>query len=209
MRYVKLELTWYTSAWLVVLSASARLAWVLLLGYCKGSGSSNKVKRLDALVASRMWFIGEEDVRQMEQAAINDGALVIEDGHWIVTNWAEYQDDSTNAERQRRFRDKKKDSDSNGSNALHNGVTVEERKGKERKDISSEIAREKGKPSALSEVTDFFWQYFPDRDVNECEKFWDHFTANGWKQGGRAPIKNWEAAFRNWMRRAGDFGGGK
>lgn len=40
----------------------------------------------------------------------------------------------------------------------------------------------------------------------EAEAFFDHFEANGWKQGGRAAIKSWPAALRNWQRRAGAFG---
>lgn len=40
---------------------------------------------------------------------------------------------------------------------------------------------------------------------SEAEKFFDHFTANGWRQGGRAPLRSWQAALRNWARRAGKF----
>jgi hypothetical protein len=29
----------------------------------------------------------------------------------------------------------------------------------------------------------------------------DHYEANGWKVGGRAPVKNWQAAARNCFRR--------
>jgi len=31
--------------------------------------------------------------------------------------------------------------------------------------------------------------------------FYDHYTANGWKVSGRAPVKDWQAAMRNWERR--------
>lgn|GEM_PF-2105923 len=31
--------------------------------------------------------------------------------------------------------------------------------------------------------------------------FHDHFQSNGWKVGGRAPMKDWKAAARNWVRR--------
>lgn len=41
----------------------------------------------------------------------------------------------------------------------------------------------------------------------EAEKFYDHFEANGWKQGGRTALRSWRAAFRNWARRTGEFGG--
>lgn len=36
--------------------------------------------------------------------------------------------------------------------------------------------------------------------VTETEKFIDHFRANG------KPMKNWEAAWKNWIRRSRDFG---
>lgn len=33
------------------------------------------------------------------------------------------------------------------------------------------------------------------------EQFFDHFQANGWKVGGKTPMKDWQAAARNWSRR--------
>ena len=30
------------------------------------------------------------------------------------------------------------------------------------------------------------------------QRFVDHYTANGWKVGGRSPMKDWKAAVRNW-----------
>jgi hypothetical protein len=36
----------------------------------------------------------------------------------------------------------------------------------------------------------------------QCEEFFDHFEANGWRVGGRAPMRDWRAALRNWKRRA-------
>jgi len=40
-----------------------------------------------------------------------------------------------------------------------------------------------------------------------AQAFHDHFTSNGWKVGGKAPMKDWQAAYRNWCRR--DFGSRK
>ena len=34
----------------------------------------------------------------------------------------------------------------------------------------------------------------------EAEKFCDHFSSNGWKVGGKTPMKDWKAALRNWRR---------
>ena len=36
------------------------------------------------------------------------------------------------------------------------------------------------------------------------EAFVDHFKSNGWRVGGRTPMRDWKASVRNWARR--DFG---
>lgn len=43
---------------------------------------------------------------------------------------------------------------------------------------------------------------------SECDAFFDHYEANGWKQGNRTPLVDWQAACRQWRRRwmASDFG---
>lgn len=35
--------------------------------------------------------------------------------------------------------------------------------------------------------------------------FFDHFTANGWKVGGKAAMRDWKAAVRNWARNQPNF----
>ena len=44
--------------------------------------------------------------------------------------------------------------------------------------------------------------------VSECDSFFDHFVANGWKVGGKTAMVSWEAALRNWKRnwKSGKFG---
>lgn len=42
----------------------------------------------------------------------------------------------------------------------------------------------------------------------ESETFYDHYEANGWRQGGKTPIKDWQAAARNWVRRNGSVSRG-
>lgn len=34
----------------------------------------------------------------------------------------------------------------------------------------------------------------------EVDRFLDHFTANGWRVSGKAPMKDWNASMRNWQR---------
>ncbi|HAD97729.1 MAG TPA: transcriptional regulator [Cryomorphaceae bacterium] len=39
----------------------------------------------------------------------------------------------------------------------------------------------------------------------EAQKFFNHFTSNGWKVGGKSPMKDWYAAARNWILNASNF----
>jgi len=41
--------------------------------------------------------------------------------------------------------------------------------------------------------------------IGEAEQFCDHYESNGWRVGGRGPMQNWQAAFRNWCRRTPEF----
>ena len=44
--------------------------------------------------------------------------------------------------------------------------------------------------------------YFAEKGSTdtEAENFMDHFDSNGWKVGGKAPMKDWKAAARKWIR---------
>ena len=57
-------------------------------------------------------------------------------------------------------------------------------------------------PSEEEAITYFCGQ---GSSVAEAKSFFDYFTANGWKVGGRACMKDWQAAARNWIRRAGQY----
>ncbi len=39
----------------------------------------------------------------------------------------------------------------------------------------------------------------------DAEAFCDHFTANGWRVGGKSPMKDWKSAARSWMRRKPEY----
>jgi hypothetical protein len=43
--------------------------------------------------------------------------------------------------------------------------------------------------------------YFDEKSVStlEAEKFFNYFESNGWLVGGRAKMKDWKAAARNWI----------
>lgn len=75
-------------------------------------------------------------------------------------------------------------------------VDVNEKKEKER-----EKEKEKTKPKPPPTVEQVK-EYAAKAGLNlDAERFVDYYTANGWKVGGRTPMKDWQAAARNWARR--------
>jgi hypothetical protein len=52
---------------------------------------------------------------------------------------------------------------------------------------------------SLDEVKEFF------KNKTEAEKFFNYYTSNGWKVGGKTSMKNWQAAARNWIIKANEF----
>jgi hypothetical protein len=49
----------------------------------------------------------------------------------------------------------------------------------------------------LSHIIDFFREEHSTE--LEARKFFNHFESNGWKVGGKSPMKNWHASARNWI----------
>ncbi|HVD99967.1 MAG TPA: hypothetical protein VNB90_17290 [Cytophagaceae bacterium] len=55
----------------------------------------------------------------------------------------------------------------------------------------------------LEEVLIFFKEKeYPEA---EAEKFYNYYQSNGWKVGGKAPMKDWRAATLNWMSNTAKF----
>ncbi len=110
-----------------------------------------------------------------------------------------------NAERQRRYRESKCDSNVTGNVTRDADVTSrEEREKRESKSIDKDKERAPPRPK------------FTKPTVEEVEllglginaqEFWDFYEANGWRVG-QNPMKDWRAAARNWKRRQGQFKSG-
>jgi len=64
---------------------------------------------------------------------------------------------------------------------------------------------ETGIPPPLEEVLIFFKE--KELPEAEAEKFYNYFQSNGWKVGGKAPMKDWNAAARNWISNITKFNG--
>src|SRR5690554_6100065 len=70
-----------------------------------------------------------------------------------------------------------------------------------RKSFSSK--KKKFTPPSADEVIVYFKE--KKGTVSEANKFFNHFESNGWMVGGRAKMKNWKAAARNWITRSEEF----
>ena len=115
------------------------------------------------------------------------------------------------AERQRRSRAARLES----KNAVCDNVTTLSQdchidKDKE-KNKDKDIEKDKEKtarfiPPSLDEIRD----YCIERNNGiDPEKFFDHYTANGWTVGKNKKMVNWRAAVRLWEKREKDFGSSK
>ena len=55
----------------------------------------------------------------------------------------------------------------------------------------------------LGEVKSFFLSN--ESTNSEGENFFNYFSSNGWLVGGKAKMKDWNAAARNWIKRSANF----
>jgi hypothetical protein len=58
-------------------------------------------------------------------------------------------------------------------------------------------------PASVEEVICYFEQEGAGRV--EAEKFFNYYESNGWKIGGKAAMKNWQAASRKWILDSNDL----
>ena len=54
-------------------------------------------------------------------------------------------------------------------------------------------------PKSIEQVIEFM------KDPIQANKFYNHFSSNGWKVGGRSAMKDWKASARNWMLNAHQY----
>jgi hypothetical protein len=72
-----------------------------------------------------------------------------------------------------------------------------------RKKVAPKKEKEESVRATLDEAITFFkLENYPEI---EAHKFYNHFESNGWRVGGKTPMKNWHAAARNWMLNSSNF----
>ena len=65
------------------------------------------------------------------------------------------------------------------------------------------VDRKPNIPPEQATVAEFFREMgYPSL---EAQKFFNHFQSNGWRVGGKAPMRDWQAAARNWIINSQSF----
>lgn len=169
-------------------------------------------------------------MRNVMQTLRNRGLVTVDEKGTIFIPLSQeligtQKEDTTNAERQRRYREKKKsqglqglpsDTDSNGkvtryvteSNALRNGVTVTESKSKNKSKNKSYISKEKdiekenGKSSRFVPPTVDEVKAYCESRCNgiDAQEFVDFYESRNWISG-KTKIVDWKACVRTWEAR--------
>lgn len=70
-------------------------------------------------------------------------------------------------------------------------------------ELLTKVNKAFAKPS-LEEVQTYFHDIGSMTCIDDGERFFDHFTSNGWKVGGKTAMKDWKASVRGWHKRNGD-----
>lgn len=90
---------------------------------------------------------------------------------------------------------------------LQGGSQKEKEEEQEKEEVYSATAQRKSRfePPKIDAVCEYGLQIGLTRQSSE--HFFDHFESNGWRVGGKSPMKNWQSAMRNWKRNETKFGG--
>lgn len=69
------------------------------------------------------------------------------------------------------------------------------------------IKKEVNKSEFMAPTIELVIQFFQEKKVSviEAEKYFNYYSSNGWKVGGKTQMKDWHAAARNWILNLGKF----
>ena len=132
-RYFKLDTAWDARPWIQALSAEAQNVWIKLQCYVAAHGLGGRVNALTTAHAARMFWVGEETVRQLLTAAELAGQLEISTDYWILTTWKDEQGYVQAKERMRKLRERKKEAELPEQDVTLRNVTHKKKKREEEK----------------------------------------------------------------------------
>jgi hypothetical protein len=169
--WIAVAIDWQDSSMFDDAGEGVRLAWLSLMCLVKGQGRAGKV-RFKLITFAAFYRAKVDDVTDMLERAKRHKAIDFDGETVTLLNWREYQDPKLRS-----------------VNQAESVVT------KRDKEFS------KRRCSFVPPIIDEIRLYCYERKNRvDYEKFFDHYTANGWRQSNGLPIQDWKAAVRTWEK---------
>jgi len=210
MSWIRLDCSILDDEFLIeALTGDEFKAWSLFLIRVKALGARGSVAITSTKSLSRNWNVPEGAILSMLEKAAKypngdgkPGQRIYEDGgRWYVKNWKKYQEDYKHANIGK-FRGPSSENSGDppdGTTPPHNNPTI----------TPQDRTRDRARPDSPSTVETYLTEIGCPNPSTEAAKFFDHFESNGWKVGGKAPMKSWKASARTWTRNINEFTKGK
>jgi len=181
--------------WFRKLSAGAKLAFLYIIDNCDNAGVWTADKELAD------FSIGMEIPWVKVLEAFGERVSVLPSGDWLIVRFVEFQFGKLSKDCKPHLQVMRLIEKHRVSKGYPKGFrTLEEKEEDKEKDQKGDA---RGKPESRSEVDAYAAEIGMSKA--DVDSWFDHFEANGWKVGGKAAMKDWQAALRNGQRRAPSF----
>ena len=181
--------------WFRKLSAGAKLAFLYIIDNCDNAGVWTADKELAD------FSIGMEIPWMKVLEAFGERVSVLPSGDWLIVRFVEFQFGKLSKDCKPHLQVIRLIEKHRVSKGYPKGFgTLEDKEEDKEKDKKGDA---RGKPESRSEVDAYAAEIGMSKA--DVDSWFDHFEANGWKVGGKAAMKDWQAALRNGQRRAPSF----
>ena len=181
--------------WFRKLSAGAKLAFLYIIDNCDNAGVWTADKELAD------FSIGMEIPWVKVLEAFGERVSVLPSGDWLIVRFVEFQFGKLSKDCKPHLQVIRLIEKHRVSKGYPKGFgTLEDKEEDKEKDKKGDA---RGKPESRSEVDAYAAEIGMSKA--DVDSWFDHFEANGWKVGGKAAMKDWQAALRNGQRRAPSF----
>jgi len=181
--------------WFRKLSAGAKLAFLYIIDNCDNAGVWTADKELAD------FSIGMEIPWVKVLEAFGERVSVLPSGDWLIVRFVEFQFGKLSKDCKPHLQVMRLIEKHRVSKGYPKGFrTLEEKEEDKEKDQKGDA---RGKPESRSDVDAYAAEIGMSKA--DVDSWFDHFEANGWKVGGKAAMKDWQAALRNGQRRAPSF----
>ena len=174
--------------WFRKLSAGAKLAFLYIIDNCDNAGVWTADKELAD------FSIGMEIPWMKVLEAFGERVSVLPSGDWLIVRFVEFQFGKLSKDCKPHLQVIRLIEKHRVSKGYPKGFgTLEDKEEDKEKDKKGDA---RGKPESRFEVDAYAAEIGMSKA--DVDSWFDHFEANGWKVGGKAAMKDWQAALRNW-----------